>query len=171
MHGPVKDLMARRSAALSPMQGYVSVAQYVLWLVIARFTQDNAHACAHAYLLPIQIDRHGECLFYSLRNTNRVRDVFDVLEEDHKLVAPNASHRVATAQAPFEPSGHLDNQSISGFVPEAYVDSPEAIQVQKGHGKQSVLSPSRMSNRLFHAIHEKGPIRQTCQLVMTGLID
>ena len=89
-------------------------------------------------------------------------------QDEDELVAAHAGHGVAVAQAGLQPAAERHQQSVAHRVPEAVVDRLEPVDVQKRHRHQ-LSGPGGATQRHVQPIVEQAPVRQSRQLVMSGL--
>ena len=72
------------------------------------------------------------------------------LDEEHELVAAEASRELAVAQDRAEPPRRLQDHGVAGVVPEAVVDELEVIEVQE-EDREAVRSRAGRAGAAFGA--------------------
>ncbi len=65
----------------------------------------------------------------------------DLFEEHRELVAAQPRHRIAGADARFDPSGDRHEELVADRMPEAVVDHLEAVEVEEEHARRGCDSP------------------------------
>src|SRR5207244_10910105 len=96
--------------------------------------------------------------------------VDEVLEENGELAAAETSSRVAVSQRALEALGHRDQDLVAGRVAQAVVDDLEVVEVEEEDGGQA-SPPLQAAQGQAEPVEEEGPVRQTGEGVVQGLVD
>ena len=97
-------------------------------------------------------------------NGRRVLAIRQIFEHDHELVAAEARHQIARAQALFEPFGHQAQQPIACSMTQGIVDLLEAIDVDEQQ-RQRRSGAARLLNCVIERLVEHDAVREARQLV------
>ena len=122
------------------------------------------------HLDPVPIDLEG--LVAEITRLDRHRgglvDPAVLVEQDGELVATQSGQELVLREAAGQPSCHLDQQSVPGFVPERVVDLLELVQVDHQERRSRGAAEDRQpagEPRL-----EERPVRKPGQRVVLGLV-
>ena len=92
----------------------------------------------------------------------------DPVAEDDELIAAEPGDRVRTPGRPLQPRGDLEQQRVTGRVPEAVVDDLEPVEVEEEHGEPAGLA-FEPDQRLLQPVDEQYPVGQPGQRVLHRL--
>jgi len=88
-----------------------------------------------------------------------------VLENQHKLITPEAGHGVHRPHTSLQALRHLNQQAVAPFVTERVVDGLEIVQVQKQQGSVALFARAQLG-RLREPVQQQPAIGQPCELVI-----
>ena len=91
-----------------------------------------------------------------------------VVDDQHKLIAAQPRHGVATAQAARQARSHLLEQLITRRMAQAVVDELEVVQVDE-HQRQVVAHARSTRYALRDAVVQQHPVGQAREQVVVGL--
>ena len=92
-----------------------------------------------------------------------------VLEHDHKLIAPEPRHRVFRAHTGLQALRHLLQQQVSHLMPQGVVEGLEVVQVQKQQGPMQTTAGVG-HHRLLDTVHQQAPVGQPGQRVVESQV-
>ena len=95
--------------------------------------------------------------------------VAQILQQHHELVAAQARHDVAGAQALLQALGHFAQQRVAGLVAEAVVDELEAVEVDEQHRKLALVA-TRQREHVVEQLAEHHAVGQPGQAVVRGQV-
>jgi len=102
-----------------------------------------------------------------LRNPNDAPDLFEILDNDDKLVAAQSGQRVSLPHDRLEPARGLAQQPISADVAEAVVHGFEVVEVEKKNRDQTFRT-ARARERNRKPIVEQEPVGQPRERIVVG---
>ena len=94
----------------------------------------------------------------SLGDGLRLRGLVDVVEQDGEFVGRGPRERIALAQAGLQPLRHLDEDLVTGRVPEALVQRLEAVDVDEQHCQPVALAAPCVPKRALDQVEELRPV-------------
>ena len=92
-----------------------------------------------------------------------------LLEQDAELVAAEAGHGVAGADAAAEAGGHRRQEPVAGGVAEAVVDGLEVVEVDEQHGAE-VAGAAAAVEGVLHPVAEQAAVGQPGERVVERLV-
>ena len=137
-HGRIEELTTRFSKRFRLMHGRVGVTQEFFWSVITCRTHGNADGGGGEHLLSLQHEREHEFPLEAFSNPGGVMHVGEIIEENGKLIASQARHRISLliarhgicgAQTQLQSLRHGNQQLITDEGPQAVVHDLEAVQI------------------------------------------
>ncbi len=168
--GRVEDLGACPAALLRSVHRGIGVAQERLGSVVGSTRQRDPDARGRDHDAPVrQRDGLGQRAREPFRHDPRVVFPAQALADDHELVATEPRDRVRSLQAPLDPPRDLDEQLVTGVVPQAVVDHLEAVDVEEQHGDLAG-APREAEESLAEAVEEERAIRQPGQRIVERLV-
>ena len=161
----VEDLVAAAAALLGAVHGHVRVAQQRVGVRVARVGDDDPDAGAHEQLAPADDDRPLELRDQALGERGDREDGAGAVAGDHELVAAEARHDVAAADALAQTLRDDAQQLVARAVAERVVDDLEAIEVHQQQRDLLALA-LRGGERLRDVRVEERAVRQTGQRIV-----
>ncbi len=95
--------------------------------------------------------------------------VLGLLEQDGELVPAEPGRGVTCPQRAHQAPGHGDQQLVTGGVPQTVVDQLEVVEVEEQDGQRR-QGPSGAGQGVLQPVPEQGPVGQTAQGVVEGLV-
>jgi hypothetical protein len=164
--GVMMRLVEAETAAatlLGTLHGRLGVThQRVLVFAVDR-KHCNAHAAGQRELKALHGAGPGDGVEHPPRSTLRAAAV-DALHQQRELVAANARHLVALAQAGLQPLGGVLQHAVADFVAKTIVDLLEPVQVQYQQRQRLALLPG-LPDRLDDHTTQLAPVVQAGQHV------
>ena len=171
VHGLVEDLVAGLAERLGAVHRRVRVAQDFLGPLVAGAGERDADADGREDLVAAEIEGQGQLLLQPLGHVYRLGHARQIFQQHRELVAAEARHRVAGAQADFEAARDADEQLVADHVAETVVDDLEAVEVEEEHGEEAVLATLAALDGELQVIHEERAVRQPRQHVVEGFVE
>ena len=126
-------------------------------------------------MLPVTASTSGSVNGYAQAFQDALTDVGNALgqagvtDDDDELVTTQPRHRIAVADAGFQPPGHLDQQLVPHIVAETVVDRLEMVEIdeQKGY---AMIVPAGDRDSLLDPFRQQQAVGQSGQRVVIGLM-
>ena len=164
----VEELQPAPARGLGPVHREVGLAEHRLGVGVGVARDRDADAREHRDFRAAHRDRVLERVEHARAERERLLLAFDVLGEDHELVAAEARDRVAVAHQRGEALGDRHEQPVADVVPEVVVDGLELVEVDEQHRHRAVAAV-HARERLARAIHQQQPVGQPRERVVQRL--
>src|SRR3546814_964446 len=108
---------------------------------------------------------------YEMRISDWSSDVCssDLLDQDHELVAAEATDRVDPPQRALEAPRDGHQQLVADAVAEGVVDRLEVVEVEEHGGHRGAVALGS-TEQLLSSVADQGPVRQAGELVVERLV-
>ena len=163
MHLEVKKLVASFAGILGTVHCRISIAQYVIGLVIFGRAQRNANAGRGKCFMSAQFKRPQQFFLDLFGNANRITGILDSIKENRKLIASKTRDGIDLAQAALQPSRKLDDQLISAAMSQTIVDVFEPIKIEKQNREEIVALAFAAFDGQLQIVREQTTIGQVRQ--------
>ena len=130
----------------------------------AALGQRDTDACAERELASVDVDRLMHGIEDARRESFRLMGRIVSQQDDGELVAAEARHRVATADAAGQAPRRQFQQLVAGHVPKRVVDVAEAVEIDQEHGDAGSLRQS--AQRITQPLDQQQAVRKPGQSVM-----
>ena len=168
LHSGADHLGPASSVLLGEAHGQVGVAEQVLGGPRAGVRDGDADADANGDVVPVDVERRPELVFYLPGDLLGRLGHGARLEEQCELVAAEPSQGVAGAHDQQEPVRHRHQELVTGGVTEAVVDGLELIEVQEQHGHEVGASLGLLKGAV-DVVEEQHPVGEPGQRVVKGM--
>ena len=147
----------------------VGILQQFLWFCAALRIGRDADAGAYEELVVTDKERcrqdleHLRCALLPVRLFGHLR------ADDEKLITTQSRYGVTVAHAGLQALRRLAQQLVSGSMAERVVHLLEPVQIQE-HGEHASAIALRPFDCLGQAVQGQVTVRQSCELVVIGLV-
>jgi hypothetical protein len=166
-HGRGEELVVVAPALLRPVHRGVGVPDERLRVLSVLGVEADPPARRHPHVPALDPEGLAERLLQLVRDLGHVLRVVDPREEQHELVAPEASHGVAFAHGGGEPIRHPLQQLVPRGVAEGVVDALQAVEVEEDDG-EAVPVAVGLGERDRQAVEEEAAVGQAGEGVAVG---
>jgi hypothetical protein len=97
-------------------------------------------------------------LLKSVGNTAGVFAAFDIFEQDHKFITPEAGQRINFSEGLLDAAGKGRKKAVADAMAETVIDEFEAVDIQIKHRKVIVITTFRPFDRHVQVLHKQGAI-------------
>ena len=163
-----EDFHAGAAAALGPVHRHVRLSQHRLGVCLGIARESNAHACGHRNLGASDDEGPAQGLKHPLGESQGFGFAFEVLGQDHELVAAEARHGVAVSHHLFEPARDEQQEPVPDVVAEAVVDGLEAVEIHEQE-RDETAAAMQARERLVRTVHEQQTVGQPREGVVQRL--
>ena len=162
-----EDRVHRLAGVLGGVHGDVGVAHHGVGVGLTGSAEDHADARAQRDRVAVHDQGRRQGARDPVVHEPPLPLVGAALQHQHELIAAQAGHRVAVADAAGQPGGHLPQHLVAVGVTAGVVDGLEAVQVEERdrHGPAVAVHPVQ---GVLDAVAQQHPVRQPRERVVGG---